>query len=227
MKPKGFAVDVDGTLTEDGRIDFKAMELLRWLADSGFKVILVSGRSVWELLTLASLGGLTKLVVAENGGVVALSPTKLVMLADKYEVLKGYDYLSERIEGVRLRETFPRLTELVLERTFDLSLGNRLLEEAGFELKLRDSNYAYHLESSKVDKGKGLLKALKHLGADGEEFVAIGDSDVDVDMFRVCGRSVAMENGTEGAKRAADYVAKGRGAAGLKDAVEWVLRLGA
>jgi len=68
LKPKGFAVDVDGTLTEDGRIDFKAMELLRWLADSGFKVILVSGRSVWELLTLASLGGLTRLVVAENGG---------------------------------------------------------------------------------------------------------------------------------------------------------------
>lgn len=225
MVPKGFAVDVDGTITEDGNVDLEAMSMLRWLSDSGVKVILVSGRSAWELLTLANLGGLTRVAVAENGGVVALSPIKMVALADKYEVMSGYEYLSSSVEGVKLRETFPRLTELVIERTFDLSLGNRVLKEGGFELELRDSTYAYHLESKKVDKGKGLLVALKHLGMEGKDFVAIGDSDVDVDMFEVCGYSVAMGNGTEAAKISADYVANGRSATGLKDAVEHVLRL--
>lgn len=54
-----------------------------------------------------------------------------------------------------------------------------------------------------VDKGSGLLALCRHLGIDPSQAVAIGDSEVDIPMFRVAGLSVAMSDGTDEAKSAA------------------------
>jgi len=54
-----------------------------------------------------------------------------------------------------------------------------------------------------VDKGSGLLALCEALGIDPADAVAIGDSEVDVPMFRVAGLAVAMGDGTDQAKLAA------------------------
>lgn len=54
-----------------------------------------------------------------------------------------------------------------------------------------------------VDKGSGLLALCRHLGIEPSQAVAIGDSEVDIPMFRVAGLSVAMADGTDEAKAAA------------------------
>ena len=58
-----------------------------------------------------------------------------------------------------------------------------------------------------VDKGHGLAWLANHVGVKQAEVMAIGDSDADVPMIEWAGVGVAMGNGSEQAKAAADWVA--------------------
>ena len=56
-----------------------------------------------------------------------------------------------------------------------------------------------------VDKGSGLLALCRSLAIDPAKTVAIGDSEVDVPMFRVAGTAIAMGDATEEARAAATH----------------------
>ncbi len=55
-------------------------------------------------------------------------------------------------------------------------------------------------------KGAGIKRLCGYLGVPVEDTIAVGDSANDLDMFRAAGTSIAMGNGSEEAKEAADYV---------------------
>ncbi|MCP8321094.1 MAG: phosphoglycolate phosphatase [archaeon] len=223
MDIKGFAIDVDGTITEDGGvISLDAAYALRWLEKMGYKVILVSGRSAWEALALSIYLGTTKVVVGENGGVVATSPLDMTLLADISHSLMAYDYLSNRIPNVKKKLVFPRFTEVVLERTFDLNEGRRVLDESGIPVTINDSKYGYHLTHKSVNKAVGLKVAVKHLGIDTGQIVAIGDSEIDIPMFMVCGYSVALGNAPISLKEKANFFVNASMGNGLVEAVQHV-----
>ena len=74
-----------------------------------------------------------------------------------------------------------------------------------------------------VDKGSGLLALCRHLGIDPAETVAIGDSEVDIPMFRVAGLSVAMADGTAEAKSAASRLTGGADEDGVAQVLEGLL----
>ncbi len=57
-----------------------------------------------------------------------------------------------------------------------------------------------------VTKKAGIEKVIKHLDYDFENTYAIGDGDNDVGMFQAVCHSIAMGNGTENAKRHAEYI---------------------
>jgi len=57
-----------------------------------------------------------------------------------------------------------------------------------------------------ANKGYALRKIAAYLGIDMSNTAAIGDSDNDIRMFQVAGRSFAVSSGTEAAKRAAQEV---------------------
>ena len=57
-----------------------------------------------------------------------------------------------------------------------------------------------------VDKGSGLFALCRHVGIEPSQAVAIGDSEVDIPMFRVAGVSVAMGNASPEARAAATQV---------------------
>ncbi|MCX8192121.1 MAG: phosphoglycolate phosphatase [Nitrososphaerales archaeon] len=221
---ESLAVDVDGTITEDGGvIDLDAAFTLRWMEKSGIRVLLVSGRSVWEVFSLAIYLGTTRVVVCENGGVIAFSPVDMLLLADKYQSLIAYDYLSKRIEGLRLKLVFPRFTEVVLERTFDINYAKRLLVEGGLPIDINDSKYAYHLTHKDVNKGRGLIIALKYLKIDPKSCIAIGDSETDISMFKVCGYSIALGNSPDSVKAEASYSVPSKYGKGLVEAVHYIV----
>ena len=56
------------------------------------------------------------------------------------------------------------------------------------------------ITAPKVDKGSGLRALCEYLAIDPADAVAIGDSDVDIPMFRVAGTAVCMADGSEAAK---------------------------
>jgi hydroxymethylpyrimidine pyrophosphatase-like HAD family hydrolase len=72
-----------------------------------------------------------------------------------------------------------------------------------------DTGYAYHVKTPGVEKGEGLIEVADALGLEPESFVAIGDSENDVSLFRVAGESYALANADDRAKAAADTVVGG------------------
>ena len=221
MKVRAFAVDVDGTLTaEEGGVDLEAASVLSNVERIGYPVVLVSGRSGWELLALSINLGLSRVVVGENGGVTVFkSPLSIRLWADNTQPTLAYEYLSSRIDGLVLRDTFPRFTEVVLERTMDVGVLRKELAGSGLNVKVLDSGYAFHITNVGVDKSLGLSKVLQTMKVPPEEVVAIGDSETDVPMFNLVGYSVAVGNSDDAARAASKHFVKGRQGAGVIEGI--------
>ena len=225
MKVRAFAVDVDGTLTaEEGGIDLEAASVLANVSKMGYPVILVSGRSGWELLALSINLDLSRIVVGENGGVTVFrSPLSIRLWADNAQPVLAYEFLSKRIDGLVLRDTFPRFTEIVLERNMDVNILRKELMNSDFKVKVLDSGYAFHVTNVGVDKSLGLSKVLQQMEVPPEEVVAIGDSETDVPMFKMAGYGIAVGNSDDAARSAASHVVKGRQGAGVMEGIAFTL----
>ena len=195
---------------------------LRYLEFLGLKVIYVTGRASIEAYVLALFGGTTLVAVGENGGAIMTAPDEHILLANKQNCLRGYEILKKNIEGVQMKPDFSRLTEVVLSRTFDVREGRKILEENNLNLSLSDSKYAFHINEKGVDKGVGLLEALKILNLDPQEAVAIGDSETDLPVFDLCGCSIALHHAEDIVKTRATHVVRGTEGSGLVDAIDLV-----
>ena len=73
-----------------------------------------------------------------------------------------------------------------------------------------------------IHKGTGVGLALAALGLGREDSVAFGDSANDLSMFRACGLSIAMGNGSPALKAQADYVTAPLRDDGLWKAWQWM-----
>jgi phosphoglycolate phosphatase (TIGR01487 family) len=224
MKIKALAVDIDGTLTENGNgmIHLGSLSMLRTVERLGLRVIYVTGRSSIEAYILSVFGGTTRIAVGENGGVVTSSPHEHKLLADKSYSEKAYEFLKSRIDNVKIKPVFPRMTEVVLERTFDITAATQVLKESNLPVIIVDSQFAYHLNHESINKSVGFKVALEVLGIKPEESIAIGDSETDVPLFDVCGYSITLGNAAKDVKASAKHCVNGRDGYGLVEALDYL-----
>ena len=222
MKKRTFAVDIDGTITENGggRIHLDALEALRRLTNMGHDVIFVTGRSSIEGYLLSVFGGTTKIAVGENGGCITTDSDEHILLGNMDECKKAFEIIKNNIENVQEKHVFPRMTEVVLERTFDLELARKLLQEKNISVELSDSQYAYHINSSGIDKGTGFTKIMEKLSISANDVIAIGDSATDIPLFKVAKSSVALGNASEHVKSEATMVVKAHAGDGVLEALD-------
>lgn len=75
------------------------------------------------------------------------------------------------------------------------------------------------INASGADKGGALLRLAEFLGVKQEETMAFGDGENDLSMVKMAGVGVAMENGEESVKEAADYVTVSNNEAGVAAAI--------
>ena len=226
MKKKVLAVDIDGTITLNGfgKIHLQALEKLRNLKNDGHHVIFVTGRSSVEAYFLSIFGGLTLLGVGENGGCITYGEIMThKMIGNKNECQNAFSYLKKTLdETIQEKPVFPRLTEVVLDRTFDIKNAQKLLDEKEFNVGLFDSGYAYHINSRGVDKGSGLIKALEMLNADLEDTIALGDSETDVPLFRTVKNNIAVNNSIPELKEIAKIVTTKNSGEGLLEGLDMI-----
>jgi phosphoglycolate phosphatase len=216
------AIDIDGTITENGggMLHLPAILELRILEQMGFRVIYVTGRSSFEAYTLAVYAGTTKISVAENGGVITKSPQNHLVLGDKKICMEGYNVLKNNINGIKHKEVFSRMSEVVLCRNFDIVDAQRIFDQHGLALYLSDSKYAYHINQRGINKSTGLIKALQILGLDVDNSVAIGDSETDIPLFKSCGYSISLGHAEERVKQKASTAVDAKHGEGLVQAIE-------
>lgn len=222
VKRRTFAVDIDGTITENGggRIHLDSLEALRRLTDMGHNVIYVTGRSSVEAFLLAVYGGTTKIAVGENGGCVTFDSDEHTLLGNLEECNNAFQVIKNGIDNVKKKHVFPRMTEVVLERTFDLDLARKIMSENNIDVELSDSQYAYHINSSGIDKGSGFSKIMNKLSILRDDVIAIGDSATDVPLFRVAKTSVALGNASEQVKSEATMTVSANAGDGVLEALD-------
>ena len=226
LRKKVLAVDIDGTITLNGfgKIHLEALEKLRKLKNDGHNVIFVTGRSSVEAYLLSIFGGLTLLGVGENGGCITHGEImKHEMIGNKTDCLEAFTFLKEQLdEVIKEKPVFPRLTEVVLDRTFDINNAQKLLDKNGFNVGLFDSGFAYHINSNGIDKGSGLIKALEMLNVDLEDTIAFGDSETDVPLFRTVKNNIAVNNSIPELKKIAKIVTTKKSGEGVLEGLSMI-----
>lgn len=222
MKKWTFAVDIDGTITENGggRIHLDALDALRRLTNMGHNVIFVTGRSSVEGFLLSVFGGTTKVAVGENGGCITLDSNEHILLGNIEECKTALDVIQSSIDNVVEKPVFPRMTEVVLERTFDLDDARKILSKKNIDVELSDSQYAYHINSSGIDKGTGFKEIMKKMSINYDDVIAIGDSATDVPLFMVAKTSVALGNAADDVKSEANIVVSAKAGDGVLEALD-------
>jgi phosphoglycolate phosphatase len=222
MKKKTFAVDIDGTITENGggRIHLDALEALRRLTNMGHDVIYVTGRSSVEAYLLSVFGGTQKIAVGENGGCIALDADNHILLGDIEVCNKAFDLIKNNLDGVEKKPVFPRLTEVVLERTFDMNDARKILFENNIDVELSDSQYAIHINSKGIDKGTGFTELMKKFDILFDDVIAIGDSATDVPLFKVAKTSIALGNASDAVRSEATMTVSGCSGDGVLEALD-------
>ena len=222
MKKRTFAVDIDGTITENGggRIHLDALDALRRLTVMGHDVIFVTGRSSVEAFLLSIFGGTTKIAVGENGGCITLDTNDHTLLGDIKECENAFQIIKKNIDNVVEKPVFPRMTEVVLERTFDLDLARKVVSENKLNVELSDSQYAFHINSSGINKGSGFSKIMEKFSIQSDDVIAIGDSATDIPLFKVAKTSVALGNASEKVKSEATMIVSSHAGDGVLEALD-------
>lgn len=68
--------------------------------------------------------------------------------------------------------------------------------------------YILNVLDKDVSKSLAIRSVLDHFGFDPSEAIAFGDGENDIDMLEIAGLGIAMGNGSERLKKAADFVTK-------------------
>ncbi len=222
MEIKTFAVDIDGTITENGggRINLNALSALRHLTKMGHNVIFVSGRSSIEGFLLAIFGGTTKIAVGENGGAITFGNYQHMLLGNIEKCKHAFEIIQSQIDNVIEKPVFPRMTEVVLERTFDLNLAQNIISKENLDVCLSDSQYAFHINSGGINKGRGFGEVMKKLSISKKDVIAIGDSETDLPLFQIAKTSIALGNSSDHVKSEATLCVRGKAGDGVIEAID-------
>ncbi|MDH3278534.1 MAG: HAD hydrolase family protein, partial [Nitrosopumilus sp.] len=112
------------------------------------------------------------------------------------------------------------LTEVVLERTFDLEKARNLILKENLDVSISDSQYAYHINSSGIDKGTGFREIMRRLSISTKDVIAIGDSSTDIPLFKIAKTSIALGNSFENVKNQATMTVSGKSGYGVIEALD-------
>lgn len=218
FKPKAIAIDIDGTLTDKRRaINCRAVEALRKLK---IPVILATGNVSCFARAVAKMVGVSDIVICENGGVVRFSyDGEDIILGKKEKCIRALEELKKHF-SIELLDFEFRKSEVCMRRSFDIQKAKDLLK--GFDVKLLDSGFAYHIVDSAVSKGKALEFIADRIGIDPKDFAVIGDSENDVEMFNVAGFRIAVANASVNLKKLADLVTPSNDGDGVVEALEFL-----
>ena len=212
MRFRVLACDYDRTIALKGVLVESSRRALREVRASGRKLVLVTGRTLEELLDVFDDLDLFSLVVIENGAVLYDPGTQEERpLADQVPLAL--------IDALRRHEGKPMIVGRVIVSTAGENEPAlmRVISETGLDLKLATNRDSVMVLPPTVDKGFGLRAALEELGEEPSHVVAVGDGENDVALLDAAGVAVAVENAVEELKQRADIVLTAPGVEGIRE----------
>lgn len=210
---KALAFDFDGTLASGDRIAPGVREALERARQAGLRLILVTGRTFFELTRVCDRLDLFDAVVAENGGVLYFPaegricdmaiepPPRLLAELDR----RGVPYQVGRV---------------VIGTTRDYENDVRAAMSAtGVTLALVPNRESLMLLPVGVHKGTSVRHVIRMLGLSARDVLALGDAENDADLFDACGFSGCPGDAVEVLKGRADWVFAGENGTAITGAL--------
>jgi hydroxymethylpyrimidine pyrophosphatase-like HAD family hydrolase len=197
------ACDYDGTLATHDRIGPDVVAALQTVHDHGVRLILVTGRTFFELTRVCEHLDLFDVVVAENGGVLFVPgeqairdlapppPPRLLAELDRRAIVYQV--------GRTIVDTFRR----------DEAGIRDAMATAQVRLTPAPNRAALMLLAPGVSKGSGVQHAIRRLGLSFHDVLGIGDAENDLDLFEVCGWSACPGNALPDVQARVDWVLPG------------------
>lgn len=219
MRFRALATDYDGTIAHHGVVGPSTVAALRRCAQSGRKLVLVTGREIKDLLPVFPDLALFDIVVAENGGVLYTPKTGAERLLAAPPVPEFVERLKSRgvgslSVGRTIVATWEPFEVIVLD----------VIRELGLELQVTFNKGAVMVLPSGVNKRSGLEAAIDELGLSLHNCVAVGDAENDHAFLSACECSVAVANALPAVKATADYATTADHGAGVEELIDRLLR---
>jgi HAD superfamily hydrolase (TIGR01484 family) len=216
---RALALDYDGTVADEGKVDPETAAALWQIKRSGRALLLVTGRVLPELKECFDQLEVFDRIVAENGGLL-YRPDGAI------ETLLNEPPKPEFVQRLRERGVQPISLGKVITATWEphQSVVLETIREFGLELEVIFNKGAVMVLPSGVNKGSGLRIALKELDLTAQQVVAVGDAENDHSFLRISGLGVAVANALPSLKERADWVVSEPRGAGVRQVIEGLLR---
>ena len=218
MRFLAIATDFDGTLALNGHVKEETISTLREARNAGFKLILITGRELPELLNVFSRLDLFDLVVAENGALLFWPQTgteKTLCDAPSQEF----------ISALREKQVTPLSVGrcvVATVRPFDIQAQN-VINRMNMGHRIIFNRESVMILPAGIDKASGLRHATNQLHIPLSTVVGIGDAENDSSFLAECGMSVAVSNAIQTLKDQVDVVTAGSAGAGVVECITSLL----
>ena len=220
MKLSVIALDYDGTITRDDRLDTPMREAIEDARRRGVAVMLVTGRRLDDLRRVAGQLHFVDSVVAENGALVHFPEGGLTTTSAPPIPAAFIARLQQ--EGITF-DTGQCLIEA------DASAAARMLDvirELELPIVLVFNRSRVMAMAQGISKATGLRAALEALRKSPRNAVAVGDAENDHELLRFAEVGAAVEWGSPSLRAAADMVIDGVGPVAVADFVKRVAAAG-
>lgn len=217
MKFNVLALDYDGTIAQDGKLNEEVRSAIGEVRTRGISVVLVTGRILGDLSDILGSLDLVDAVVAENGAVLAF--------ANGYSRLIGRAPAPVFLEELARRGILFRAGQCVVETDADKAEHVlAVIRDLELPLVLLFNRGRLMVLPQAVSKGTGLREALTMLRLSPHNAIAIGDAENDHDLLAACEVGVAVEWGSTSLQAAADDVLPGHGPAAVAEYIRQAAR---
>ncbi|MEC2074050.1 Cof-type HAD-IIB family hydrolase [Alkalihalophilus marmarensis] len=231
-----FDIDGTITNHEDGSISSKTKEAIKALKSKGLRVVAATGRPLSMCNEIRELGIDTFITangayVKHDDKVIHKVPMDKKIVQEVVEFAKaenrGLSFYSEDfyMNGINdihifraLKDTlslndYPKINELIFKEEIylmclfaDDEMVEKFIHKFPHLSFRRWHPFVLNVLQEDISKSLAIIKTLEYFNINKSEAIAFGDGENDIDMLELVGLGIAMGNGTDSLKKAADFV---------------------
>ncbi len=203
-----FIFDVDSTLTSGKHtIRDKIRSIFTKISDQGHRVYLASGRHETQLRKDMGYLNTERFGIAENGGIIlGMGTDDHLVLGNRTEPDKVLLYM--KMHCKKITEDMPqgfRITEVIFNAKITQSKFLNYVKKSKANVSVLSSKNSYHVAKKNINKGYALERLRHELKfGDNDIVIGVGDSDLDIPMFKESDHAFAVGNASLNAKKHAE-----------------------
>ena len=215
MRYLALATDYDGTIATSGHLSADVTRALERLRMSGRRAVLITGRTLEELVSVCPNLDPFAVVIVENGAVLHVpSRRDTRVLCQPVPASLAHELARRGVEPLIRGRAI-----LATRRPHEIAVLESI-RDLGLELQITFNGQAVMVLASGVNKGSGLQAALRELGLSIHEAVGVGNGENDHSFLDLCECAVAVNDAVDAVKAKSDFTTSAPNGAGVVQLID-------